>query len=353
MAAEPRVSPAALERFVADLFEALGCSAEEAGDVAGQLVLSNLVGHDSHGVGLVPVYVRMIEEGKVTPGKRPLVVSRSGSILVMDADWGVGPTACRVAVDEAIGVAKESGVAVLALRNSHHIGRIGHWAERCADQGLVSIFFVNVLGTRAAVAPFGGSDGRMLTNPFCIGVPGGERGHMIYDVATSIVALGKVRVALDKGEETPDGWLVAQGGAPTRDPAVMWTEPYGALHPFGAHKGYGLALAIELLAGALTGGGGMTEARQRWDLPTNNALAIVLDPARLGDAEGWRAEMAATIAWVTASPPAPGVEAVLVPGDPERRTATQRAGGLTLEPAVRTALVDIAARLGVPTPAGV
>lgn len=341
------ISPTALEAVVCGIFTALGCDRCEAALIAAQLVRANLLGHDSHGVGLVPTYVRMLREGKVKPNTRPEVVSKVGPVLVMDARRGFGQVAaleaCRTAIDEA----RRNGAAILALRNCHHIGRVGHFAEQCADAGLVSIFFVNVIGVRPAVAPWGGSDARLLTNPFCIGIPDAGRGHLVLDCATSRVALGKVRVAMAKAEQVGDCLLIGPDGMPTRDPAVLYVPPFGAILPFGEHKGYGLGLVIDILAGALTGGGGINEDSLTWDVPLNNALVVLLDPVRLGNAQGWYDEMHRTIGWVTASPPAPGVDAILVPGDPERRSAADRAAAIPLEAATMQALRGLANELGV------
>jgi uncharacterized oxidoreductase len=173
-------------------------------------------------------------------------------------------------------------VAVLGLANAHHIGRIGHWAEQCLAAGLVSIHFVNVI-SEPIVAPFGGTDGRFVTNPMCVGIPMAGTDPIVLDFATSRIAMGKVRVAFNKGEKRGARHPDRRPGQPTNDPGVMFREPHGALLPFGEHKGYGLAVACEILAGALTGGITL-HARPDPNAIINNMLSFIVDPDRLGTA---------------------------------------------------------------------
>jgi uncharacterized oxidoreductase len=249
----------------------------------------------------------------------------------------------------AIGVerARRHGVALIALRRAHHLGRIGAWAEQCAAAGCVSMHYVNVIGHRPYVAPFGGRDGRLATNPICIGLPATEWPPIILDMATSKVAFGKLKVARNKGQPAPDGALIDAAGSPTTDPAVMFGQPIGALLPFGEHKGYGLALMCELLAGALVGGGTNGPKTQTSDTITNSMLSIVIDPAAVTDSAAMRAEVDALAAWVKGSPPCAGVDEVLVPGEPERRTRAERmARGIPLDRTTWQQLLDVARLAG-------
>jgi uncharacterized oxidoreductase len=176
----------------------------------------------------------------------------------------------------------------------------------------------------AKVAPFGGSDARLGTNPFCIGIPAGEGEPIVLDMATSRIAVGKVRVAKNKGEEVPEGCLVDATGRATRDPNTLFSTPMGALMPFGEHKGYGISVACEILAGALTGGVTMPPGRPRPTMIINNMLTIIIDPAATGAAETFRAEAQAVADWVKASPKAPGIDEILVAGEPERAMRAKR-----------------------------
>jgi uncharacterized oxidoreductase len=199
------------------------------------------------------------------------------------------------------------------------------------------------------VAPFGGTDARLMTNPFCVAVPGpGGPPALVLDLATSLVALGKVRVALARGEEMADGILIDSAGLPTRDPAVMYREPTGAILPFGLHKGYGLALACELLGGALAGAGTASTVPHDPDRISNGMLSFVVDPARLGPAAGLQREIAAAIAHVKASPPADPAHPVLVAGEPELASRARRlAGGIPVERATWDAIAAAGAGVGV------
>jgi uncharacterized oxidoreductase len=252
------------------------------------------------------------------------VVSDTGSMIVYDGARGWGQIVAREATLLGIARAKETGVAVVALRNAHHIGRVGTYGEMCAGAGLVSISFVNITDQRPAVAPWRGSDARFGTNPVTVAIPGPTPDRpIIADMATSRIAMGKVRVARNKREEIAEGTLLDADGKPTTDPNVMYKRPRGALLTFAEHKGYALAFICEILAGAVTGSGTMRPERQAESV-TNGMLLVVIDPARLAE-PGWiNDEIRAMTEYVTASPPRNPAEPVLIPGDPERLTRAKR-----------------------------
>jgi uncharacterized oxidoreductase len=205
------------------VFEAAGSAADEANIIADHMVEANLRGHDSHGVGLIPNYLDHLAGGTVFPNRKGRVVSEDGSLIVYDGERAWGQIAAREAVMIGIAKARETGVAVLALRNPHHIGRVGTYGEICAEAGLISFHFVNVTDARPAVAPWRGTDARFSTNPVCIAIPGPEADRpIILDMATSVVAMGKVRVARNKGEQMKPGILIDGEGRPTTDPGAMY-----------------------------------------------------------------------------------------------------------------------------------
>jgi uncharacterized oxidoreductase len=315
------------------VFEAAGSVADEANIIADHMVEANLRGHDSHGVGLIPNYLDHLAGGSVVPNRKGRVVSEDGSLIVYDGERAWGQIAAREAVTIGIAKARETGVAVVALRNPHHIGRVGTYGEICAEAGLVSFHFVNVTDARPAVAPWRGTDARFSTNPVCIAIPGPEADRpIILDMATSVVAMGKVRVARNKGEQMKPGILIDGEGRPTTDPGAMYRQPRGAVMTFGEHKGYALAFVCEMLAGALCGSGTMSPERQGAGTATNGMLTIVIDPSRLIDREWLRAEIAAMTQYITASPPQHPDEPVLIPGDPERLTRADRvANGVPID----------------------
>jgi len=340
-----------LRALAARLLAAAGASDGDARTVADHLVDANLSGHDSHGVGMLPTYVRAIRAGELDPRAHARVEDRGGAVLAVDGRRGLGQVVAREAVAAAMERVRTTGVALAALRDAFHIGRVGAYAEQAAAAGLVSVHFVNVVGHPGLVAPFGGTDARLATNPFCVAFPAARgRPAVVLDFATSVVALGKVRVALNRGERMAEGVLLDARGRPTTDPAVMYQEPRGALLPFGLHKGYGLALACELLAGAVTGGGTVATVPAGKDRAINNMLSFVVDPLRLPGADRLEDEIAAAVDHVKGSAPADPASPVLVAGEPELAWRARRmAEGVPVERAtldqLRAAAQSVGTRL--------
>jgi len=342
------IKPAQLCDIVETICRAGGSSQEEAAHVAEHLVGANLAGHDSHGVGMIPTYVSSLQRGKLVPNASAKVLTDRGPVLVVDGCRGYGQVVARQAMAMAIERARQHGVCVLALRNAHHIGRVGAWGEQAVAAGLVSVHFVNVIGHQALVAPFGGSDGRLLTNPFCVSIPAENGEPIVLDMATSKVALGKVRVAMNEGRQVDAGILIDNTGRPTTDPNVMFRNPPGAVLPIGEHKGYGLAMICEVMAGVLGGGGTVNGSTREEKIPINNMLAIVLDPTAFTEGDFFHTELESLRTWVKGSPPAPGVDKVLVPGDPERQRRGERnARGIPIDDTTWQQLLDAAATVGV------
>lgn len=337
-----------LHAIASAVFQRAGCSGEETRCIADHLVDANLAGHDSHGINNLPMYVEAIRTGRMKLGRRLRLVRDMGAVLLFDGGSGVGQVLAREAMARGIERAQTTGVALVALRNTHHLGRIGAWAEQCADAGCASVHFVNVIGHQPYVAPFGGRDGRYATNPFCAGVPAtGDTPAVILDMATSKVAFGKVAVARNRGVPVPEGALLDATGEPTCDPNAMYAQPAGALLPFGEHKGSGLSLVCELLGGALTGGGTNQPETPRDERVINNMMSFIVNPAALVEAEWLRRETDALVAWVKASPPRDGVEAVLVAGEPERRIRAIRVrDGIPVDPVTWEGVRQAAASVG-------
>ncbi|MCC3303767.1 malate/lactate/ureidoglycolate dehydrogenase [Sneathiella sp. HT1-7] len=320
-----RIEHDVLQDFVEKIFKAAGSEPIEAAIVADHLVLANLSGHDSHGVGMIPRYIDNIKAGALHPNEHVEQIKKDGSILVFDGRAGFGQVVAREAMAQAISVAKETGLALSALRNAHHIGRVGTYGEQCADAGLVSIHFVNVTGHRGLVAPHRGADARYGTNPICVSLPDtAEEPRIILDFATSKVALGKIRVAHNSGKKLEEGLLIDKDGNATTDPGVMFSDEVGSLLPLAEHKGYGLALMCELLTGAIGGGGTIQPKNVRDTRIINNMLSIIIDPTRLTDTDYIASEMKAMCDYVRDSPPRAGYDNVIVPGDPEREQREQR-----------------------------
>ena len=336
-----------LARAIEVIVAAGGSDAREAKLVAGNLVAANLTGHDSHGIGMIPRYVESLQEGGLQTNRHPLVKFDGGALVALDGQAGYGQVIGFEATDIAIERAKAHGVCVMALANSHHLCRIGQWAEQAVAQGLVSISFVNVI-SRSIVAPFGGSDARFGTNPCTVGVPLAGQPPFILDMATSGVAQGKVRVAHNKGEKLPPGLLLDDKGKPTLEARFGVLEPFGALTTFGLHKGYGLAVVCELLGGALSGGGTWHTADRSKKRVLNGMLTILIDPRKLGTAAVFEREARAFVEWVKQSPPAPGVDRVRIAGDPERETRARREkDGIAVDAATWQEIRAAGAKVGV------
>ncbi|HNU10696.1 MAG TPA: malate/lactate/ureidoglycolate dehydrogenase [Rubrivivax sp.] len=336
----------ALRRLAQTIVERGGSLPEEAERVAQHLVDANLAGHDSHGVGMLPRYVDNLLAGVLKPNQQLAVRSDHGALLTLDGQAGYGQAIGVQAMQLGIERARAHGVAVLGLADTHHLGRIGAYAEICVAQGFVSIHFVNVISP-PHVAPFGGSDARFATNPMCIGVPLGDaRAPMVLDFATSRIAYGKARVAHHRGQPVAAGALIDEAGRPTRDPGTLFREPRGAMLPFGGHKGYGLAVACEILAGALCGGSTLHAAPSS-DAIINNMLSFIVDPERLGTAAHLAQEARAFADWVKASPPSRET-AVMLPGDPERASRERRSReGIPIDATTWAELLAAGARLGL------
>ena len=306
------VSASKLVDLVAAIVHGAGSSQDEARTVARRLVDSNLVGHDSHGVLRVAKYLDWVRDGTLKPNTPPQVVFESDTIAIVDGQRGFGQVTGETATRMGIAKAKAKGIAMIGLRNCGHLGRLGDWAEMAAEAGQVSLHFLNTSGAQR-VAPFGGSDRRLSTNPMAIGVPVAGGPPAILDITTSTVAEGKLMVAMNKGDSVPDGWIVDKAGRPTTDPKDFYDG--GALLTIGAHKGSGLSILTDLLAGAVTTG---RSSDPDDTILRNNMLSIYVDPS-VYDREGVvLAEAHRFVEWVKASPPAKA-------GEPRARAGRHRA----------------------------
>ena len=341
---------AQLRTTISDILVHAGSAAPEARTVADNLVLANLSGHDSHGVGMVPRYIDAVLEGGLTPNGSIAVKHDGGAVLALDGRRGYGQVVGEQAMAMAMERAQQNGSCVMALANAHHLGRIGHFAEMAVARGLVSIHFVNVQ-SRPVVAPWGGGDGRYGTNPFTVGIPLADRDPFILDFATSRVAQGKMRVAHNEGRQVEPGYLIDEKGRPTTNPGVVVVpQPggmFGALLAFGEHKGYGMAVACELLGGALTGSGTWHRPADNLRAVINGMFTIVVDPRKLGTQASFEQEALAFVDWLKQSPAAPGSEGVLLAGEPEREARRQReAAGIALDDQTWAEIVAAGAKVG-------
>jgi hydroxycarboxylate dehydrogenase B len=353
--AEMNVRPETLHQWMVDLWLRAGSNEREATLTADHLVGANLAGHDSHGVGMAPRYVKSFKAGELQLNQRVEVTQDNGPLVTIDARRGMGQSVTHQAMEIAIERAARHGVCVMGLRDSHHLGRVGHWAEQATSAGLASIHFTNAVSSASMVAPWGGAEGRFLTNPFTVGIPRANGLPIVLDFATSAIAHGKVRVAYNKKVTVPAGSLIDAQGRPTQDPAVMFEPaegPHGALMPFAAHKGYALAMVCELLGAALTGGETGRPANMGMQFAVwNNMLTIVFDPKRIGTGERFESEARAFIEWVQSARPSGDVDRIMMPGDPERRTREARARAVPIDAGTMAQLDEAATMVDASMPA--
>jgi uncharacterized oxidoreductase len=318
----PTLPPHALKSVTHLIARRMGSDDGEAARVADHLVRANLAGHDSHGVGMLPTYVRLLHAGLLVPNQTAETVLDAGALLVIDARRGFGQRMAADAVRRSIVRAKELGACVLAFRNSAHIGRIGTYAELAAAEGCAFTAFVNVADHHDVQATWQAAEPRLGTNPFCAAVPGKDGPPVLLDMATTTIAAGKARVAYNKGVPVPEGSLIDDAGNATNDPTGFIRDHTGALRSFGMHKGSGLAIMCEIMASAVGGGQGAFHEAKGGVL--NSMLATVIDLSRLGDPAKIAADIEAAKAYVKSARSAPGFDEVLTPGEPEQRSSAQR-----------------------------
>jgi len=351
------ISDSDLTYFAEALLRANGCAADEASAVASHLVGANLVGHDSHGVGMLPLYLSSVRRGGLFANRVPRLVSDFGAVLVYDGERGFGQPAVRTVLDIGMQRARQYGVSLVGLRNAGHVGRVGAHGEHAAAAGFAALMLVNAFGRPPSVAPHGGAQARISSNPFCFAYPAIDGlAPLVLDAATAGMAIGKARVAQANGEQLAPGMLLDDQGEPTTDPAYALQEPLGALLPFGLHKGSGLGLFCDLLAGALLGGHTAQpgNGNQQWMAAANNVFAVLIDPNRLADPGGAQDEARALIDYFRSARPIDPAHPVMVPGEIEARTRGERlASGIRIDPLTWRQLVKEARRadVGVPEPA--
>jgi len=344
-----------LENKITALFTQAGSTPQEARQVAANLVMANLSGHDSHGVGMAPRYVDAILEGNLSPNTGVAVKVDTGMLLGLDGQHGFGQVVGVQAMEMAFERVQQHGACIMSLSSAHHLGRIGHFAEMAVAKGWVSLHFVSVF-SRPVVAPFGGGDGRFGTNPCCIGIPLGygdtRQEPFVLDFATSRVAQGKMRVAHNEGREVKPGTLIDEHGHPTNKPGVVVVPQsngrMGALLPFGEYKGFGMAVACELLGGALSGGGTWHTQPDGRRAVLNSMLTVIIDPARLGTQMSFAQESLAFVEWLRQSPDAPGSDGVRLAGEPERAARADRLNnGISVDDTTWQEIVGAAQKLGI------
>jgi len=293
--------------LVSEIFENIGCSVEVSREVADHLADANLCGMESHGLMRTLQYADQFESGYMQPDASPEIKVTDRGATIIDGNGGIGIPAMRLAIEEGCRVAGEQGVSAVAIRNVGHTGRLGAFTESAACQGFLSICFGG--GGRdkwRQVAPYGGKRGMLPTNPYSIAVPGGDRGPMMFDFATSKIAGGWIYAARSAGAQLPDNVLMDVDGKVTRDPEDYFRG--GAIMPSGGHKGYALALAAEIVAEAMLG---PTATEGSW-------LLLTVDTVRYREPDQMQRVAEEILDELRNCLPAPGFERVEIPGERER-----------------------------------
>ncbi len=327
-----RYSPDALKSFASAVLDIYGCDALESDIVASHLVDANLTGHDSHGIGMLPLYGEQVLDGNLVPNQSPDLQPAIGAISVVDAKRGFGHRMALLALDHAMQDIDIHKVGILALRNSGHVSRVGTYSEYCAARGYVSLHFVNVVGHPPIVAPHGAAQGGFSTNPISMAMPVNAQAKPLLDIATSTVAFGKVRVANNTGQMMPSGCLLDENGVETLDPAPMANDRQGSLAAFGAHKGSGLGIFVELLAGALASDHTIASMPYLPRGVINNMFSIIIDPSAFDDAKSIEQRTEQFYAYIKSRQTATGVDEVFMPGEPElHNRETRRRDGIDVD----------------------
>jgi uncharacterized oxidoreductase len=333
-----------LLRVANRLLRAIGATEAEARIVADHLVDANLAGHDSHGVVRIPQYHSHAVDGKLALNQTVDIERDAAATAVVNGNWTWGPVVAIRAAELAIAKARRCGLAAVGVRQCYHVGRVGAYAQRVAERGLIAKIWCNAHGV-ARVAPWGGIDPRFGTNPVAVGLPTSDR-PIVVDITTSVVAEGKIRLAHNQGKRIPDTWVLDANGNPTTNPGDLYAG--GSLLPFGGpvgHKGYGLSIAVDVFGGILTrdGCGTMPGAR-----PGNGLLFEVLDPQCFLPGEEYFDRIEQFIRYIRSARTRPGVAEILLPGEPEYRTAAERrATGIPVDDETWRQVRSVAESLGI------
>ena len=337
-----------LERLAREIFQAIRVPPAGAAWMAQLLVRSNLRGHDSHGVIRVPQYIASWRKGEAHPTAEPQIVQEGPATALVDGKLGFGQIVARRGMEVAMEKAAAVGVATVGIFNSNHIGRLADYTEMALERDMLTILAVNAGGAGQRMAPWGGRAPRLSTNPIAFACPAGNAAPISFDIATTVAAEGKVRVKRNRKEQMPLGWVLDAEGRPTTDPNALYGSPPGTILPAGGHKGYCLALMIEVLGGIMARGGYSTEHPGPI---LNGVFMIVVDIARFVPPDAFRAEVDDLLRYLKTSPTVPGTDQILTPGQPEAITeAERRRTGIFVEDQTWDQIRENARELGVAIP---
>jgi len=350
MAAPERFSADALRQFATTLLQKAGLEADKADSVATTLVDGDLLGHDTHGLALLAPYVKELEKGSMTKTGQPEVLSERAAALAWDGRRLPGPWLVHQGIDALIPKARDYGTASLTIHHSHHIACLAAYLLRATQEGFMMILASSDPAVQS-VAPFGGTQAVFTPNPIAAGIPTSGTPFLV-DISASITTNGMSNRLHKAGKQFEEEWLIDGQGNPSRDPAVLATDPPGTILPLGGlsagHKGFGLAVLIEALTGGLSGFG-RADPAAGWGATVFMSL---YDPSAFGGEQDFRRQMDHIAASCRNNPPRPGVGQVRMPGDRGmQRRAEQMAQGVALHPTIAPMLRESAAAYGLEFPA--
>lgn len=345
----PIFPSASLEALTRDIFQAIRVPPAGAAWMAQLLVRANLRGHDSHGVIRIPQYIASWRTGEANPTADPQVIQQGPATALVDGRLGFGQIVARRGMEVALEKAAGMGVSAVGIFNCNHIGRLADYTEMALERSMLAILTVNAGGAGQRMAPWGGRAPRLSTNPIAFACPTGNAAPISFDIATTMAAEGKVRVKRNRKERLPLGWVLDAEGQPTTDPNALYGNPPGTIVPAGGHKGYCLALMIEVLSGIVAHGGYSTEHPGPI---LNGVFMFVVDIARFVPAATFRAQVDDLVRYLKTCPTVPGTDRILTPGEPELLTeAERRRSGIFVEDETWGQIEAVARELGVPIPA--
>src|SRR6201984_3392846 len=338
----PIVQADRLSRIGAALLKAAGASDEEASAVASGCVNANLAGHDSHGVIAIPTYIDRVKAGHIVPGAQWTVVQETPNTTGIDRHWGFGFHVNAKAMELTTNKAKTANVAACTVFRQSHVGRLAHYPMMAMREGMIGIATADSGRSPKHVAPFGGREARLGTNPISIAVPSDLQAPFYLDMATSAVAAGKIALAVARGEEIPTGWIIDAEGRHTTDPKEY--RKGGALLPLGGSEGYkgsGLAAMVEVLCGLLTGLGFRVQPTGRHN---DGTFMAVFNVAAFRPLQEFKKEVAEFARYLKSTPPSEGSRGVFYPGEVEYlREQQRRKDGIEIEDATWEKLRALAA----------
>ena len=346
---QARIAPQTLREFGTRVLASLGVPEDDASLVTDSLVQADLWGHQSHGSLRLPWYAARLRSGVMRAVAAPAVLSDTGPLVLLDGRDGIGQVLTERARTTAIERARIHGVGVVGVRNSNHFGTAMYWTRRAAQDGCVAILTTNA---SPAMAPWGGREKVLGTNPWSLAAPGPDGRVVAVDIANTAVARGKIYLAKNRGEQIPDTWALGPDGAPTTDPAE---GVLGVILPMAGHKGYAITFLMDVLSGALTGSAVGTGVHGPYeaDRPSGAGhLFLALDPDAFGDRAGYESRVRQLIDEVKDVPLAQGFDEVFYPGEVEDRAeaANLAAGGVVLAEQSLADLHELGAQIGVPFP---